>query len=89
MTTKNGIKRMIETALEKLHGAENDLQAAMGLMGDTGNRIDLAAVQASLKLAINKTEDLIYPREDETLEVFAIVDGDGNVVGKYSEVNNI
>jgi len=88
MITKRDIKLLIEQALSNLHEAESNLFEASGLIGDTGNRIDLVSVQARLKQTIAKTEDLIYEPEADPV-VYAIVDVDNRIVGKYSEVNHI
>jgi len=50
----------------------------MGMIGDRGNRIDLAGVQSLLRQTKEKTEDLIY-KPDNEIEIYRYVTDDKSV----------
>jgi len=78
MITKREIVKHIESALKSLHESEDELFKAMGMIGDRGNRIDLAGVQSLLRQTKEKTEDLIY-KPDNEIEIYRYVTDDKSV----------
>lgn len=60
------IKEGIEIFLVTLHASESNLLSAMGCVSNRGLRIDIENIQSDLRALIAKTEDVIYPPENET-----------------------
>ena len=88
MITKKDIKPKIEGALENLHKADGDLRDAMSLIiGDTGNRIEIAGAQATLRQILAEVEDLIYDTEPD-IDVYELLTKDDVKVARFSQVNS-